>query len=68
MKISGDQVYIKGVYLIEANEELVQYMNSKAFYINLGGKIVRGSTKEALQCIYQLTRVLPGTKLTENVK
>lgn len=64
----GDQVSCKGVYMVEANEELEQYMQSKAFYINLGGRIIRGSSKEALQTIYQLTRVLPGTKLTENVK
>lgn len=64
----GDQVYCKGVYMIEANDELIQYMHSKAFYINLGGKIVRGPEKEALQTIYQLTRVLPGTKLTESIE
>lgn len=54
--------------MVEANEELDQYMHSKAFYINLGGRIIRGSSKEALQTIYQLTKVLPGTKLTENVR
>lgn len=64
----GDQVSIKGVYMVEANEELKHYMHSRAFYINLGGKIVRGPQKEALQTIYQLTRVLPGTVLTENIK
>lgn len=64
----GDQMSSKGVYLVEANKELEEYMNSKAFYISLGGKVVRSSSLEALQTIYQLTRVLPGTKLTEKVK
>lgn len=54
--------------MIEANEELIEYMHSKAFCINLGGKVVRGPSKEALQTIYQLTRVLPGTVLTEHVE
>lgn len=64
----GDQGSAKGVYLVEANEELIEYMHSKAFFINLGGKIVRGPSKEALQTLYQLTRILPGTKLTEIVQ
>lgn len=60
----GDTVSSKGVYLREANEELIEYMNSKAFYIALGGKNVRSTEKVGLQNIYSLTKVLPGTNLT----
>lgn len=61
----GDTVSDKGVFSIEANEELREFMNSKAFYVNLGGNCVRGMSKDAIQSIYCLTRVLPGTKLSE---
>lgn len=60
----GDTVSDKGVYSIEANEELMSYMDSKAFYISLSGTNIRKTKKEGLQSIYSLTRVLPGTKLT----
>ena len=49
---------------IRANEELMDYMNSKAFYISLSGSNIRKVAKEGLQSIYSLTRVLPGTRLT----
>lgn len=64
----GDTMSSKGVYLREANEELIEYMNSKAFYINLGAKNGRLSESTARQTIYSLTRVLPGTMLTPSNK
>lgn len=64
----GDQVSSKGVYIVEANDELREYMNSKAFYISLGGTNVRMVSKDGIQALYNLTKVLPGTKLTEIVE
>lgn len=64
----GDTVSSKGVFLREANEELIEYMNSKAFYVALGGKNVRAVEKVGLQTIYSLTRVLPGTNITPSDK
>lgn len=40
-------------------------MNSKAHYITLGGVNGRTSSNEAIQSLYNLTLVLPGTKLTD---
>lgn len=63
----GDTVSDKGVATVEANEELLEYMNSVAFYIPLSGKNIRNTNKDGLQAIYGLTKVLPGVKLTEMV-
>lgn len=40
-------------------------MNSKAFYIDLGGKNVRTNSNESTQCLYNLTVAMKGTELTE---
>ena len=61
----GDQVTIKMAYSVEANEELQKYMNSNAQYITLSGTNGRIVEKEAAQAIYNLTLVLPDTKLDE---
>ena len=58
MILDGDQVSIKGVYSREANDELLNYMESKAHYVNLGGKNIRNVSKEGLQSLYSLTKVL----------
>lgn len=64
----GDTISSKGVYLREANEELIEYMNSKAFYVSLSGNNIRNVEKVGLQTIYSLTRVLDGTTLTPSDK
>lgn len=61
----GDTVTVKMAYTIEANKELQQYMNSKAQFINLSGVNGRQAEKEAIQALYNLTLVLPDTKLDE---
>lgn len=61
----GDQVTIKMAYSVEANEELQKYMNSNAQYITLSGKNGRFVEKEAIQALYNLTLILPDTKLDE---
>lgn len=52
-------------YTVEANEELKKYMDSNAQFITLSGSNGRKAEKEALQAIYNLTLVLPETKLDE---
>lgn len=65
----GDQVSVKAVYTVEANEELFKYMDSKANFINSGGNNIRVSSNEAVMAIYSLTKVLDETKpkLTQNI-
>jgi hypothetical protein len=58
---------VKGVYTTEANEELIKHIYSKANYIDFGGINMRVSSNEAVQCIYNLTKVLSTTKLTDPV-
>jgi hypothetical protein len=58
----GDTVTLKGVYTVEANDELSTYMNTKANYVDLGGHTIRNSTKEALIALYALTL------FTDNIK
>lgn len=53
----GDQVTIKGVYTVESNDELKAYMNTKANYVNLGGRIIRSPSKEAIISMYSLTMI-----------
>ena len=61
----GDQVTVKAAFTLESNEELEAFMNSKAHYISLGANNIRTSSNEALQALYNLTLVLPGTRLTD---
>lgn len=63
----GDQMTCKVAFTVESNEELDKYMKSKAFYINLGGKNMRTSSNEAIQATFNMTQVLPGTKLTDPI-
>lgn len=61
----GDMASVKGVYTKEANEELLKFMDSKANYIGFNGECMRTSANEAIQSIYNITRVLPNTNLIE---
>ena len=61
----GDQTSTKAPYTAEAIDELSEFMNSKMMYIGLGGKCSVESGNEAIQAIYNLTKVLPGTKLND---
>lgn len=63
----GDQVIIKGIYSKEANEELEKFINSKLYYISIGGKNVRTPSKEAIQAMYQLTLTLDSNKTQKPV-
>lgn len=63
----GDQTTVKAAYTIEANKELSEHINKKSHYVSLGGLNGRTSTKEAIQSLYNLTLILPDTKLTEPI-
>lgn len=60
----GDQVTVKMAYSTEANEELAKYKDTNAQFITLNGINGRVADKEAIQAMYNLTLVLPDTKLT----
>lgn len=59
----GDIVSNKGIFTTEANDELQKFMDSKAHYISLNGINMRTSNNEAIQSLYSLTKILPGTKI-----
>lgn len=52
----GDQVTIKGIFSQEANLEAENIMTSPSYIIDVYGKNTRGSTKEALEAAYQITK------------
>lgn len=54
----GDQASIKGVYLQESNRELMNFIKSKSHYIGFSGSNMRSCSKEAIQSLYCMTRVL----------
>ena len=58
----GDQCVIKGIFSEEANAELDKHLREKSHYFNLGGDIVRSSSKEAIQALYNLTLCLEDDK------
>ena len=61
----GDTVTVKMAYTIETNKELQNYLDSNAQFITLSGTNGRKAEKEAIQALYNLTLVLPETKLDE---
>lgn len=58
----GDTTTNKGIYSVEANEELDRVMNSNFNYIDLGGQPIRTAGKETFQSIYNLTLSLSDGK------
>lgn len=54
----GDQVGVKGVWSVEANEECMKIIDSKSYFLDLNGTNIKVSTNEAVQSIYSLTKVL----------
>ncbi len=64
----GDQVTVKGVYFDESNAELKEYIDSKRQFISFGGHNMRVLSKQGIQCLYNLTLVLPDTEMTSEVK
>lgn len=54
----GDQVGVKGVWSVEANEECMKIINSKNYYLDLNCTNIKVSTNEAVQSLYSLTKIL----------
>ena len=55
----GDQISVKGVYSVEANDELDKFMNSKSSVIGFGAEAAKVNTNESIQSLYSLTKILP---------
>lgn len=60
----GDQVTVKMPYTTEANQEILKHINSTGQFVASNGIIARKAEGEAIQAMYNLTIILPGTKLT----
>lgn len=58
----GDQVGVKGVWSVEANEECRKLIESKSYYLDLNCMNIKQSSKESLQSIYSLTKILDSDK------
>ena len=54
----GDTGVMKGSFFKETNEELADFVDSKANFIDLGCSNIRVSSNEAIQSLYNLTKVL----------
>lgn len=62
----GDMGQVKGSFFNETNQELANFTNSKANFINMACTNIRVSEKEAVQSLYNMTLVLrdDASKLT----
>ena len=63
----GDMGQVKGSFFNETNQELSNFTNSKANFINMACTNIRVSEKEAVQSLYNMTLVLRDdvSKLTD---
>lgn len=52
----GDQVTVKSLYTLEANEEAEEIMHRKSFVITTAGKNIRKTDNECIQGLYVLTK------------
>lgn len=52
----GDQITAKIIWSQEANQEIEEKMNSKAFFLSINGENVRVIESEAIQTFYALTK------------
>lgn len=58
----GDTGMAKGSFFKETNEELANFVDSKANYITLGCNNIRQSSGETIQTMYNLTKILDADK------
>ena len=65
----GDTGMAKGSFFKETNEELKNFVDSKANYIKLGCSNIRESDGEAIQTMYSFTKILEAdkSKMTEPI-
>lgn len=66
----GDTVGVKGVWIQESNAELRKFMKSKSHYVNFSGTNMRTPSNEAIQSLYNMTKILEADKkkLTTNIQ
>lgn len=62
----GDQINSKGVYTVEANQELREFMNSKQNFIDFGCTPLKDTGSDVIQSLYALTKILNDSKLTKS--
>ena len=69
MDFDGDTIQAKGSFMKETNDELRNFTDSKANFINLACENIRVSEKEAVQSLYNMTLILSNdiNKLTQPV-
>lgn len=69
MKMDGDTVSVRGVWIQESNKELFDFIESKSMYINFSGDNIRVASNEAIQSLFSMTMILTPDKkvLTEPV-
>lgn len=60
----GDTMSLKGIYTVEANEELMRVQKAKYNFITSANAPIRKAGHEAIQSLYSLTVCLPSTKRT----
>ena len=58
----GDSVTVKVLWTFEANEEIDRSMNSVKNMVNMGGINLKVSDAEAIQSVFNLTRILDDVK------
>ncbi len=58
----GDMGQVKGSFFKETNDELANFTNSKANFINMACSNIRVSEKEAVQSLFNMTLVLNDDK------
>lgn len=52
----GDQISIRGLFTQEANDEARRLMHDKSFILDIQGKNIRTTGKEAIQTLYNMTQ------------
>ncbi len=63
----GDVCSIKSPYTVEANDELRNFIKSKANFITLGAENIKSSSGDAIMAAYSMTKILDDTKLVDPV-
>lgn len=63
----GDQVSIRGVFTVEANEDCAKYTQSKGYYLGLDGQNIRTMGTETVQAMYVLTKTNSKEKYTDPI-
>lgn len=58
----GDTITCKSPYTVESLQELDEYMNSKANFVNLGCSNIKLVDSDVSQSLFSLTRVLIDSK------